>query len=72
MHEDRIYKGKLFDLICDNCCDYWTKRKNIKFLKLSGDMILVYTDQGKTIMFDKYDIRRWRIEYIKNKLQNNG
>jgi len=68
-----MYDGKLFDLVCDNYCDEWTKRKNIRFMKINlHDNILVYTDQGKIIMFDKYDIRRWRIEYITNKTQKNG
>jgi len=67
--DKEIYNGKLFDLVCNNCCDEWTKRKNIQFLKINDfNSVLVYTDQGKTFLFSKYDIRRWRIEYITNKI----
>jgi len=69
--------GELFDMICDHICPIFIERDQIREMSartndIGETWVLVYTNLGKTILVEEHQLRKYRLEYLINKLQNNG
>lgn len=71
----KIYEGRLYEMICDNICDDFLKRENITYISLrrndvGEEWILVITNIGQKILLESYDIRRYQLKILIDKIKN--
>ena len=68
-----LKSGKLFDLIADNICHDFLKKSQIRFMTVKKDgNILVYTNVGITSLIKKHHLRKWKMNYLINKIKKCG
>lgn len=71
-----LKEGRLYDMVCDNM-SVFVKRKNIRHLSIKTNDIgeewgLLYTTLGSTYIIERYDMRKYRLTYLINKIKNYG
>jgi len=68
--------GKLYDMVCDNM-SIFVERKNVRHLAIRTNDIgeewgILQTTLGSAYIIEKYDMRKYRLKYLINKIKNNG
>lgn len=77
INESKHTKGQLFDMICNDICPHYVKRKDIIHILartngIDGEWVIIHTTTGKMILIEENQLRKIRLKQLINKLKNNG
>ena len=74
--ENDITEGKLFDMVVNNMVNFVDKKTvlylSIRYGTNGSEWAILQCNSGKSYLVEKSDFRKWRLNYLINKINNNN